>query len=191
MARDEAGASEQPVGALPLPGVIEILDQLAALASTAPRVPWSSRAVVDADELAALVTELRERLPGDLAEAHQIILQRQAILLDAEIAARDLLTEAEAEADRLVRQHTVLREAEARAARLTDEASRRSEDQLAQAKATADSLITTAQTEADQQRQAADAYSLEVLRRLEGQLTGFLVSVRKGISALEEPTERR
>ena len=170
---------------LPPPGVIAILDQLAALATGAPRVPWSSRAVVDAEELAALVTELRERLPRDLEEAHQIVAQREAILLEAEVSARDLLTEAEGEVERLVRQHTITRRAEERAGRLLADAEKRSEQELERARQEAARLTEVAAAEAQAQRAAADAYSLDVLRRLEAQLTGFVASVRKGMAALE------
>ena len=193
---ERAGSSGETLGAgadpvVPPPGVIAILDQLAALATTAPRVPWSSRAVVDAEELAALVTELRERLPRDLEEAHQIVTERETILLEAEVSARDLLSEAEAEAERLVRQHSITRQAEDRANRLLADAERRAEQELARARQEAASLTEVAAAEAQAQRAAADDYSLDVLRRLETQLVGFVASVRKGIAALEpgEPGE--
>lgn len=171
---------------LPPPGVIEILDQLAVLATTAPRVPWSSRAVVDADELIALVEELRDRLPGDLEEARSIVGQREVILSDADVMARDLVAEAEAESDRLVRQHTITRLAQERADRLLAEAEQRAEEQLEGARQEADALLNEATADARRQREDADSYSLDVLHRIETQLTGFVVSVRKGIDALEQ-----
>lgn len=178
--------SPNVAGDLPPPGVIEILDQLATLATTAPRVPWSSRAVVDADELIALVQELRDRLPGDLQEAHAIVTHREVILSDAEVAAQDLIAEAEAESDRLIRQHTILRLAQERADRLLAEADQRSSEQLESARQEAEALIAEATSDARRQREEADAYSLDVLRRIEIQLTGFVVSVRKGIDTLEQ-----
>lgn len=171
---------------LPPPGVIEILDQLVILATTAPRVPWSSRAVVDADELITLVQELRDRLPGDLQEARAIVAHREVILSDAEVAARDLIAEAEAESDRLIRQHTILRLAQDRADRLLAEADQRSTQQLESAREEAETLVAEATADARRQREEADAYSLDVLRRIETQLTGFVVSVRKGIDTLEQ-----
>lgn len=179
--------ADQPLDrrGLPPPGVIEILDQLATLATTAPRVPWSSRAVVDADELAGLVDELRSRLPRDLEEAHAIVAERVGILGEAEITAREMLAEAEAEADRLIRQHTITRTAEDRAARLLVDTEARASQQLEAARQEAADLLAQATAEADRQRAAADDYALDVLRRLETQLTNFLVSVRKGIDTLE------
>ncbi|HEX2171234.1 MAG TPA: hypothetical protein VHL09_02165 [Dehalococcoidia bacterium] len=171
---------------IPPPGVIDILDQLTTLATTAPRVPWSSRAVVDAEDLAGLVQELRERLPGDLAEAQAIVAHREIILSDAEVAARDLIAEAEAEADRLVRNHTVARLADERARRILADAEQRAAEQLASAHEEAETLVADAAADARRQREEADAYSLDVLRRLEAQLTSFVVSVRKGIDSLEQ-----
>lgn len=176
---------------LPPPGVIGILDQLAELAATAPRVPWSSRAVVDADELSTLVTELRARLPGDLEEARDVIAAREVLLSDAEVAARDLLAEAEGEADRLVRQHTITRAADERATRILTDAEQRAAHMLADARQEAADLLAETTARAERQIAEADAYSLDVLRRIEEQLTGFVVSVRKGIDSLEGSADRR
>lgn len=191
--RDPAALPPEPnqPEVLPPPGLIGIVDQLVELAATAPRVPWSSRAVLDADELSALVTELRARLPSDLEEARDIIAARAVLLSDAEVAARDLLAEAEAEADRLVRHHTITRAADERAARILTEAEQKAAQLLADARQEAADLLAETTAQAERQIAEADAYSLDVLRRIEEQLTGFVVSVRKGIDSLEGSAERR
>ena len=63
-------------------------------------------------------------------------------------------------------------------------ARRQSEEMLSEAERKASRLMELAETEARTNRTESDAYVVETLRSLEGELTSVLASVRKGLDTI-------
>jgi hypothetical protein len=57
----------------------KILEEMENLLLDAPRVPLTNKRVVEEDDLARLIDELREEFPGEIMEATRIMQDRQHI----------------------------------------------------------------------------------------------------------------
>jgi vacuolar-type H+-ATPase subunit H len=156
--------------------VLELIDQLEELLSSARRVPLSASVVVNEDEALELVDRARLALPQELVEARHTLEDRVRIVAEAEQEAERILARADAEGERLVR------EAGDRAAQLVSEHA-----VTEQAHAHGETVVNEAEARAAAIRSEADAYAHDVMVRLDEQLTRALTTVRKGIEALPAP----
>ncbi|MBV8301615.1 MAG: hypothetical protein JOY68_06805, partial [Candidatus Dormibacteraeota bacterium] len=109
------------------PGVLDAVDELEELVSTARRVPLSANVMVNEDEVLELVDRIRLALPEELVAARHLVQDRDRLMAGAEQEAEQLLATAEQESERLVREaseravaavsdHEVTRQARAQAA---------------------------------------------------------------------------
>jgi cell division septum initiation protein DivIVA len=161
-------------------GVLQLIDQLEELLSSARRVPLSASVVVNEDEALELVDRARLALPQELIDARHTLEDRVRIVAEAEQEAERILARADAEGERLVR------EAGDRAEHLVSEHS-----VTEQARAHGETVVNEAEEKAAAIRGEADAYAREVMLRLDEQLTRALTTVRKGIEALPAPSGSR
>lgn len=106
--------------------------------------------------------------------------ERTRIIAEAHSEAEQLRQELESELRAKLQGSEFVRLAEQRALEITGDAERR-----------ASALLREAEAEAAMRREGADRYALDVLQRLEGQLSIFLNSIRKGIGAIEGTTPSR
>jgi cell division septum initiation protein DivIVA len=130
--------------------------------------------MLDSHAVMELVDRVRASLPDDLKEAQQILEKREAVLNQALMDARRVKASAEQESKNRVQDTEIVKQAQ-----------RRSEEILADAQRRADKIVAEAQRQADVMRQDADRYALEVLSKLEAQLSALLNSARRGIEQLE------
>lgn len=111
--------------------VFENLDELVSVVETARGVLVSGSCVVPRGHVLDLLDDLREALPAEMEEAHQILEQRADILDSSEDEARRSVDGARAEA-----------------AALLTAAQDEAEQGLAQARGQAESMVAAARTEA-------------------------------------------
>ncbi|MBV8444321.1 MAG: hypothetical protein JOZ92_00235, partial [Candidatus Dormibacteraeota bacterium] len=115
------------------PGVLDAVDELEELVSTARRVPLSANVMVNEDEVLELVDRIRLALPEELVAARHLVQDRDRLMVGAEQEAEQLLARAEQESERLVREageraaaavsdHEVTRQARAQGAATLAEA---------------------------------------------------------------------
>jgi cell division septum initiation protein DivIVA len=123
----------------------------------------STRVVIDENEYLRLIDQMRISVPQEIKNARQVEAERDALLAAAQEQADAMLEAANERSDALTADHVV----------------------LAQAQQRADEILTKAYEEAAQIRSEADAYSLEVLHRIKGQLEHFGLTVANGIRLLE------
>ena len=140
-----------------------LIDRLEELLDRGTRVPMSTRVVIDENEYLRLIDQMRISVPQEIKNARQVEAERDALLAAAQEQADAMLEAANERSDALTADHVV----------------------LAQAQQRADEILTKAYDEAAQIRSEADAYSLEVLHRIQGQLEHFGVTVTNGIRLLE------
>ena len=144
--------------------LLQIIDQLEVVVGSAMRLPATNRVILDRVELLDLVDQLRVAVPDEIQEARDILMERE-----------DLLTHAQSEAERA-------------AAEVREQVAGRVEDSeiTEAAKERARQIIAAAVAEATETRSEVNAYALEVLQRLEDELSGNLTTVRGGIRAMRE-----
>ncbi|MEU6145272.1 ATP synthase F0 subunit B [Streptomyces sp. NPDC047081] len=134
------------------------LDEIVAAVSSARSMPMSASCVVNRAELLAMLEEVREALPGSLAQAQELIGDRE-----------QMVEQARQEADRIIGQAH-----QERGSLISDtEVARRSQ-------AEADRILTEARQEAEEVRAEADDYVDSKLANFEVVLTKTLGSVGRG-----------
>ena len=160
--------------------IIEILDRLEAIAGSATKLPLTKRAVINPQEIQELVGQMRAALPEDINEALQIIGYRDSIIAQAQAEAERLRAHAQQEAQQAVSESPIMKEAEKKAEELKLAAQRQGE-----------AVVAEAQRQAGSQASGADAYAVDVLRRLEQELDTLLATARHGVKYLETQRQPR
>ena len=170
--------------------------ELQRLYSTSNRVPGFRRKVmVEADQFARVISQLRTAMPADVQEAQEILRQKDSILnqayleaqrvkatVEEEVAAQKKATEEEHQA--AVSDSTVLAAAEERAAEIAEQAMGEAEDMIQDAQRRAYRIVSEAEDIAASRREGADQYASEVLFSLEEQMSEVLGQIRRGIDTL-------
>ena len=174
----------------------QALQELQQLYASSSRVPGFRRKVmVDADEFAAVLNNIRTVMPADVQEARQILLQKDSILNQAYLEAQRVKTSAEEEvATQLeaaqqehrnkVGESEVTKSATTQAQEAMDHAMTEAEDIVQDAQRRAYRIISESEDVATSSREGADQYAREVLFSLEEQLSEILGQIRRGIDTL-------
>lgn len=102
----------------------ELLDRLEETLTQATRVPLTGKVMVEADELLAVIDEMREALPQEIREAGRVARDREQLLTDARSEAAATVEEARAHAAKLLSEHTLTQEAQQQAEEVIDNSKR-------------------------------------------------------------------
>ena len=177
--------------------------ELQRLYSSASRVPGLRRKVmVDADQFAKVINDLRTAMPADLQEAQEIIRQKDSILnqtylesqrlkskIEEEVSAQKQASQREHES--MVGDSAVLKAAEAKGEEIRQEAQGEAEEMIQDAQRRAYRIVTEAEDIASARREGANQYASEVLFSLEEQLSEILGQIRRGIDTLRPESDMR
>ncbi|MEU5596136.1 ATP synthase F0 subunit B [Streptomyces sp. NPDC020298] len=134
------------------------LDEIVTAVSGARSMPMSASCVVNRAELLALLEEVRQALPGSLAQAQELIGDREQMVQQAHQEAERIIESAHAERGSLIS---------------GTEVARRSQTE-------ADRILAEARKEAEEVRAEADEYVDSKLANFEVVLTKTLGSVGRG-----------
>ncbi|MEU1042305.1 ATP synthase F0 subunit B [Streptomyces sp. NPDC005907] len=134
------------------------LDEIVASVSGARSMPMSASCVVNRAELLSMLEEVRQALPGSLAQAQELIGDREQLVEQARQEAERIIENAHAERGSLVS---------------GTEVARRSQNE-------ADRILAEARREAEEIRAEADDYVDSKLANFEVVLTKTLGSVGRG-----------
>lgn len=104
--------------------VLELLDEIDEIIETSSSVPFSTRIVVNADEIREIVKDIRIELPEEIHKAQWIQEERQKILEDAKQEYTAVVTDAKRQAEIMVENSDIVAKAHIRA----DEIVRRAEE---------------------------------------------------------------
>ena len=177
--------------------------ELQRLYSSANRVPGLRRKVmVDADQFARVINELRTAMPADIQEAQEIIRQKDSILNQTYLEAQRLKTQIEEEVsaqkqasmrehETMVGESSIISAAEDRAEQIGEEAQGEAEEVIQDAQRRAYRIVTEAEDIARARREGANQYASEVLFSLEEQLSEILGQIRRGIDTLRPEADVR
>ena len=145
---------------------------------------------VNRDELLDVVDRMRSAVPREVEEARTVLRDRHEILSKADEEAIIIVNKAREETEQRLNSHDLVLEAQRRAAGLIDSATEEARETLDLARREAAGIRGDATTQAVEQALEADRYSLDMLRRLEAQLTSIESSVRAGIDQLDQKIQR-
>ncbi|WP_353947225.1 ATP synthase F0 subunit B [Streptomyces sp. HUAS MG91] len=134
------------------------LDEIVAAVGNARSMPMSASCVVNRADLLSMLEEVRQALPGSLAQAQELIGGREQMVEQARAEAERIIETAHAERGTLISD---------------TEIARRSQNE-------ADRILTEARQEAEEVRAEADDYVDSKLANFEVVLTKTLGSVGRG-----------
>jgi len=140
-----------------------LIDRLETMVTGAKRMPITGRLMLDEQELADLIDQMRTVLPEEVRAARKVLRERDSLITEAQQQADEVLKNAHEQAEMLLDQEGLMAEAQARANQYLDEAMQAAQERV----------------------NGADDYAREVLSQLQQQLTRHLSIIEKGLHALD------
>ncbi|MFI9243208.1 ATP synthase F0 subunit B [Streptomyces sp. NPDC053086] len=117
------------------------LDEIVSTVSGARAMPMSASCVVNRADLLAMLEEVRQALPGSLAQAQELIGGREQMVEQARLEAERIIENAHAQRGSLISDTEIARRSQAEADRILDEARREAEEIRAEADDYVDSKL--------------------------------------------------
>ncbi|AKJ10554.1 cell division initiation protein [Streptomyces incarnatus] len=117
------------------------LDEIVSTVSGARSMPMSASCVVNRAELLAMLEEVRQALPGSLAQAQELIGDREQMVEQARQEAERIISHAHAERGSLISDTEIARRSQAEADRILAEARKEAEEIRAEADDYVDSKL--------------------------------------------------
>ncbi|MGI6404428.1 MAG: ATPase [Oscillospiraceae bacterium] len=148
----------------------EVLDLLDELLDKSWSLPLSGgRCVVDAEKVRDFIDDIRINLPNEIKQAKAIVNDRSEILEAAHREAESIIRKAEERAKALIAQEEIIK--------------------ISQSKAS--EILAQTQMQSREIRQAAQAFSDDILRVTEEAITNSLNEVRQTRQALRSKSKRK
>ena len=133
-----------------------LFDRLEELVTRGGRVPFSSRVMVDEEELLNALDQLRLSLPQEIKDARRVLQERQRIIAEAQAEADKIVSVAKERAEYLMREQGLVNEAKARS----------------------EEILRQAQEKAKRSMGEVDVYFLRVLGQVESVLEEQLKEIQ-------------
>ena len=121
--------------------IFTLLENLEELIESSSKVPFSSKVMVDKEELSAILEDIRLKLPDELKQAKRIKDERINILNDAQDEAQKILKEAELKIVELVDENAITRQAIEQKEEIIENANRISKEISTGTREYADALL--------------------------------------------------
>ena len=91
--------------------IFTLLETLEDMLEKSRNVPFSSKCVLDKEEILDIIKEIRLKLPDEIKQAKWIKEERQRILVEAQNEANDIIKEAENRIISMIDEHEITRKA--------------------------------------------------------------------------------
>jgi len=144
--------------------ILHLIDRLEELFNESRAVPFTHNVIVDEDRMLDIIDQMRITIPEEVKKAQQLLNQSERILAQAEEKANRTTLLAEEKAAELTSQDVVIQEAQRRA----------------------DQILSQARADAEATRTDADDYVIETLSKLEDEISRLLNQVHNGIRAVQK-----
>jgi hypothetical protein len=149
--------------------ILQLIDRLEELFNDAKAVPFTHNVVVDEDRMLELIDQMRIAIPEEVKKAQQVVAQRDRVMAQAQEEANRTVQLARDKSAEMTQKDII-----------TQEAQRRAEQILSQARAEAEAV-----------RADADNYVLETLMQLQDQIAKLSNQVNNGIHMVQEDQMRK
>jgi len=146
----------------------EILDELDSLLLEASRVPFTNKRVLEEDDMARLLDEIRDVLPHEMIEAKRIINDRQRILEDAQKEAQNIMEQAKSYILKLTDENIITKQAQEQA----------------------NEIVLMAHKAAKDLQNDSVIYADEVFKHLEANLESALEVIHQGHNELHQSSKK-
>jgi vacuolar-type H+-ATPase subunit H len=149
--------------------ILQLIDRLEELFNESKNIPLTRNVMVDEDRMLDIIDQMRIAIPEEVKKAQQLLGQRDRVLAQAQEEANRTLDLARQKADQLVAKDMV-----------AQEASRRAE-----------LILSQARTDAENIRSDADDYVLDSLTQLQAELERISNQVANGVRTVKDEQSRR
>lgn len=112
--------------------ILELMDELLDKSSS---VPFSTKKMIDVEQMREYIDSIRLNLPGEIKRAKDMTRDKKNILTEANKEADEIIKKAKEEAKKLVAQEEILRQATEYAKQVVEEGNKQAADIVAQAQA--------------------------------------------------------
>ena len=144
--------------------ILHLIDRLEELFNESRALPFTHNVIVDEDRMLDIIDQMRIAIPEEVKKAQQLLNQSERIIAQAEEKANRLTSIAQEKADEMISQDVIAQEATRRA----------------------DVILAQARADAEATRADADDYVVDTLARVEGELGRLLAQVQNGIQTIED-----
>ena len=149
--------------------ILQLIDRLEELFNESKAIPLTRNVMVDEDRMLDIIDQMHIAIPEEVKKAQQLLGQRDRVLAQAQEEANRTLELARQKADQLVMKDMIAQEAQ-----------RRAEQILVQARAEAEGI-----------RADADDYVIDSLTQLQAELERIANQVNNGIRTVKDEQSRR
>jgi len=144
--------------------ILYLVDRLEELINEGWHIPMTTNVVINEEEFLDIIDQMRISVPEEVKQAKRIQQEKERLLAQAKDEHDRIIALAREENQAMLANHEVLKAAEAQRQAILEEGRR----------------------EARSMRKEADAYVIDTLKRLEGQLSGLLTTVRNGVAVVQQ-----
>ena len=155
------------------------LENIERLIAEAKAMPFSSKLLVDEEELSKLIEDIRLNMPTEITQAKKIAQERRDILNDAEAQAEEIIDKARQRADIMVEEHQITKEAKSAAEGILQQARDEANHIRTEAKTRAREITDRAEKWSNDIRKNASAYVENIIRDTDETLTKSVNDIRK------------
>lgn len=142
----------------------EILDEIETMIIDAARLPFTNKRVLEEDDIARLLDELRAALPEEIIEARHMIAERARIMEEAQREGQKIVDQAKSYVIKLTDENIITQQAQEQA----------------------NEIISNAQNAARELHNDAISYASDVFSHLEVNIEKALEVVRSARSSLHQ-----
>jgi vacuolar-type H+-ATPase subunit H len=149
--------------------ILQLIDRLEELFNESKSIPLTRNVMVDEDRMLDIIDQMRIAIPEEVKKAQQLLGQRDRVLAQAQEEANRTLEIARQKADQLASKEIVMQEAQRRA----------------------DQILVQARADAENVRSDADDYVMNSLTQLQDELERITNQVINGLRVVKDEQERR
>ena len=149
--------------------ILQLIDRLEELFNESKSIPLTRNVMVDEDRMLDIIDQMRIAIPEEVKKAQQLLGQRDRVLAQAQEEANRTLELARQKADQLASKEMVAQEAQRRA----------------------ELILSQARSDAEHVRIEADDYVMKSLTQLQAELERITNQVVNGLRVVQDEQERR
>ncbi len=143
--------------------ILHLVDRLEELFNNSRPIPLTRNVIVDEDKFLDIIDQMRISIPEEVKKAQEVFSKKDRVMAQAQEEANRTLQIAREKADDLVEREMLVQDAKRRAEQIIDQA----------------------RAEAENIKSGADEYAKESLMNLEHEVDTLLNQVRNGIQVLD------
>ncbi len=155
------------------------LQSIETLIAEAKAMPFSSKLLIDEEQLSSIVADIRLSMPVEITQAKKIAQERRDILNDAETKGEEIIAKARQRADMMIEEHQITKEAKNAADGILQQARDEASAVRAEAKANARDIMDRAEKWSDDIRKNASSYVETIIRDTDETFSKSVNDIRK------------